>query len=87
MRVLYKDDGTIYKVLKDSEVFFYDDTFGQALPFITVDEISPDNKAICIDLYKMQGRTDVNRLHKYYVLSGQIMERTGWQEDLAWITL
>ena len=49
MRVFYKPDGTIYKVLRERDVLAYSDPYGETLPFIEIDEI-PQNKALCLDL-------------------------------------
>lgn len=73
----------IVKVLYDDEVFKFDE--GTLAPFSTliIDELDPTNKAICLDLYRMQNRADVDGENKYHVnYLGQLIEKIGWQEHI-----
>ncbi len=87
MRIHYRPDGTIYKTMLDRDVFTYDDPYGLALPHVTVDEVDPANKALCIDLLRTPGRVDLNGLNRYYIdtITGDIMERAGWTEKVEGI--
>ena len=80
MRILYKTDGTVYKALLEKDIFLYEDPYGLTLSCLTIDEVDPLNKVLCIDLVRAVGRQDSNGLGKYYVASGALMEREGWEE-------
>lgn len=82
MKVLYNaTDGKIFYAVYDKDWFSFSHTTNIALTERTIDELDPLNKALCLDLYRMQGRVDVAGENKYHVDGmGQLVEKVGWQE-------
>lgn len=73
----------IVKVLYDDEVFKFDE--GTLSPFstLTVDELNPQNKTICLDLSRTCNKIDAAGEGKYHVNTlGQLIEKVGWQEKI-----
>lgn len=71
----------IVKALYDDEVFKFDE--GTLSPFntLTIDEVDPLNKALCLGLYRTQNRADVEGENKHHVnAQGQLIEKVGWEE-------
>jgi hypothetical protein len=86
MRIYYKPDGIIYKVLKAINIFFYDDVYGKALPFIDIeeDEFVSGRQSLCQDLLKTHTLIDANGENKYKIelKDGKFIpvEKPGWIE-------
>ena len=76
---VYHINTKIIQVNYDRDEFSWQNTTNNA-EVLEVDEITPNNKDICIELMRYQNRVDINGLGKYYVLAGDLYEREGWQE-------
>ncbi|MBI5469016.1 MAG: hypothetical protein HY891_07760 [Deltaproteobacteria bacterium] len=71
----------IVKVLYNDEVFKFDE--GTLSPFntLTIDEIDPANKILCLDLARTVNKTDNVGEGKYYVdATSALMEKASWTE-------
>lgn len=70
----------VVAAIYDTDLFKFDT--GTLSPFSTlsIDEVDPNNKAICLDLVRTANRTDEAGEGKYYVSNGQLMEKEGWTE-------
>lgn len=88
MRLYYTDDGGdgphgVITVVYDRDAFVSSVRIASAYSTMAIDEIDPDNKAICADLVAMSGREDVNGDGRYYVMieAGDpvLYERDGWE--------
>ena len=77
--IVYHINTKIIQVNYDRDEFSWQNTTNNA-EVLEVDEITPNNKDICIELMRYQNRVDINGLGKYYVLAGDLYEREGWQE-------
>ena len=81
IKLLYNDkDGHIYYAVPDNEYFYFTHTTNVPLSIFEIDEIGPDNKAVCIDLRRTVGKVDENGDLKYIVSDGILMEKEGWTE-------
>lgn len=89
MKILYDNtNGKIYYSVYDTDWFKFSHSTNIPLTEFTVDEINPDNKAICQDLrkYGNQHRLDINGNPKYYMHDNlgvwELHEKTDWQEHI-----
>ncbi len=85
MRVLFNpDDGEVFYTVPDRDWFMFDHKTNIPLAEFLVDELLPDNKGICLDLYKVQGRKDASGQGKYFLTQGangwELHQRDGWEE-------
>lgn len=81
MKLLYNAvNGEIFYIIPDRDAFMFRHTTTIPLSEFEIDEVSPDNQNPCHDLYKMQGKRDINGLGKYYIQGGELYERDGWEE-------
>jgi len=84
---LYFDEGTgiIHYAINDRDLFNFNPPAG--LTEFSIDEIAPDNKAICIDILKNYRKHDSNGLSKFYMQSDggiwNLYERDGWTEEVG----
>lgn len=82
MKILYPKDGEIFYAVYDADWFRFTHSTNVPLSILSIAEIDPVNKGICIDLVRTCGRVDVNGRGKYYVSDGVLYEREGWQEHV-----
>jgi len=69
----------IVKVLYDDEVFKFDEGTLAPHGILTIAELDPVNKPLCLDLKRTEGKVDSVGENKYYVnANGQLMEKAGW---------
>lgn len=65
----------------DRDDFSWKNTINIPYTILSIDEIAPENKDICIDVVNKQGRLDQSGEGKYFInSSGQLCENEGWQE-------
>jgi hypothetical protein len=76
----------IYYAVYDNDWFKFSHTTNIPLDIMEIDEIAPDNKAICQDLVKTRGKTDKSGESKYHIEIENnepvIYEKEGWVEYL-----
>lgn len=85
--ILYYDDtnGKIYYAIYEKDVFAFEHTTNITLSEFEVDEVDPTNKSLCIDLHRLGSsllHVDSNGDGKYYIDTGELYERDGWEEYL-----
>jgi hypothetical protein len=81
MKVLYREsDGRIFYCVYDADWFKFAHSTNIELATLEIDEVDPDNKAICRDLATTQSKRDINGNPKYYISEGDIYERENWEE-------
>lgn len=85
MKIFFNNqDGRIFYAVYDRDWFAFSHTTNIPLAEFEVDEVDPDNKAVCIDLVRTRGKVDINRDGKYYMLDNagtwELHERDGWEE-------
>jgi hypothetical protein len=65
----------------DADLFRFDEGTLSAFDTLEIDEVDPDNKALCLDLARTVNRADEAGEPNYHVNgSGELMEKEGWQE-------
>jgi len=64
----------------DSDVFKFQNTIQVPWSTLEIDEIDPDNKAICRDLVIYGYEKDAYGLNKYYIENGELHVRENWQQ-------
>ena len=75
------DKHTIYHAVYDRDWFSFSHSVNIPLLELTIDEVDPDNKAVCQDIVRRIKQTDVDGEHKYYIDDqGQLCENVGWGE-------
>ena len=83
MKILYNNEtGRIYYTVYDTDWFKFSHTTNIPLTEFEIDEILPDNQAICLDLFKMWKKADINGDEKYYIENGELHQRDNWEEYL-----
>lgn len=81
MKVYYSDVGRdVFKALYDVEAYMWIDKIAAPHSMLEIDEVDPDNKALCADIYAYQGYVDNDGQSKYYVDGGELYERDGWEK-------
>ena len=81
MELLYnQNDGEIFYTVYDVDLFRFTHTTNIPLSEFQIDEVDPENKDICLDLFRTQMKRDINGLGKYYIESGELHSRDGWVE-------
>jgi len=86
MKIVYLQNGKITTCVYDRDWFMFDNQ-GAVTSTLEIDEIDPDNKALCLDLVRTQGKVDESGDPKYMVTEGELMEKEGWVEVVADIGL
>jgi len=78
---IYHINGKIIQVNYGAEDFKWDNT-SNGTSVYSIDELDPANRSICADVYRSQGKIDINGLGKYYIdtAAGNLVERAGWAE-------
>ena len=85
MKLFYNTaTGNIIQALKNQDVFWQEDSINVAYSILEIDELSPDNKALCIDIIKTQGKRNSEGEPKYFVSSGELYETDNWEEEDIW---
>ena len=77
MRLYYQPDGKLDRVFWEAELF------ANPLPPLThldIDEVDPENKALCVDLKYHHQRRDEDGQEKYFIENEQLVENIGWEE-------
>ena len=85
MKILYDaTDGKIHHAVPDKDWFYFKHSTNIPLTDMVIDELAPNNQAICQDLHKMVYKVDAEGLGKYYIdtATGDIMEREAWVEKV-----
>ncbi len=78
MKIYYIGD-KIVQVNWDKDDFSWDNRSAGA-KVLTIDEINPDNKAVCIAIKQAAGKINEAGLPKYFVSGDDLYERKGWTE-------
>jgi len=72
----------IFYAVPDNELFYFKHTTNIPLSEKVVDELAPDNQAICIELRRTLNKVDSEGDNKYYIdVDGDIIEKEGWIQD------
>ena len=81
MKLFYNSDKIYYSVT-DKDVFFFTHSTNLPLTELEIDEIDPENKAICLDLIRYGNTQTVNEAGetKYYIENGELNVRDNWIE-------
>lgn len=83
MKILYNvADGKIIYAIPDKDYFFFTHSTNISLTEFTVDELAPDNRALCIDLKNTVGKVDTALEPKYIVMDDVLQEKEGWSEGV-----
>lgn len=81
MKIFYYTlTGEIIQAVKSQDIFWQEDSIQFAYDILEIDELSPENKNLCIDIVKTQGKVNSEGLHKYYIVAGDLYERDSWEE-------
>lgn len=92
MKVYYANEQVngkhnIIRVVLDSAAFLMEVNIGYPCSMMTIDEIVPDNKAICRSLVTDLRKVDVEGESRYYILlEGEdpvLHEKDGWEEVVS----
>lgn len=79
MFIYYDSNGKIiYTVLNNSLIQFIK-TSNIPLSTLEIDE-TKENRSVINDVLKTSGKVDINGDGKYYIDTGELYERDGWQE-------
>lgn len=83
MKILYNaTDGKIFYAVYDRDLFAFSHTTNIPLTEMTIDEIDPVNKPLCLDLYRTQNKTDAEGENRFRVDgAGQLTEKADWKEE------
>ena len=91
MRLIYTTDALstgqrpVMNAVADSDWFYFTHTIQVPISTIEIDELDPDNKALCIDLKGTQGRYDAQGRTKYHIVDGELHVNDDWQEAEPWL--
>jgi hypothetical protein len=82
MRLLYDNDGNIWRSVYDDYWFRFRHSIHIPLSEYYIEEINPENQDLCFDLAEFGNRSkvDENGLNKYYIDNGELHVRDGWEE-------
>ncbi len=81
MKLYYNsENGEVLYAVYDKDLFNFIPKTNLSLLELDIDEIIPNNKTICIDLTKTQWRFNEVGQRKYYIQSGDLYSRDGWEE-------
>ena len=80
MKLLYAETGEIMSAVYDSDWFKFKHSINIPISEFQIDEVAPDNKEICFDLSRTVHKKNAEGLGKYYIESGELHSRDGWQE-------
>ncbi len=79
MRIFYTLAGRIATTVKSDQLNNYDTTvLTNPNLFIDIDEFI--NLVLINDIIRLEGKTDINGLEKYYIQAGELYSRDGWIE-------
>lgn len=71
----------IVAAVYEKDVFSFDESILSGHAIYQIDEIAPDNRALCLDLTQSVNKIDINGEGKYYVLNGpELHDVDGWVE-------
>jgi hypothetical protein len=83
MKLYYSTtEGSVYYAVYDNDIFRFTHTTNIPLSTFDIDEVSPDNKALCLDLKRTEWKFDINGKRKYFVSAGVLNSRDNWAEYL-----
>lgn len=81
MKLYYNPtDGEVFYAVYVRDLFSFSHTTNIPLSEYDIDEVNPDNKALCLDLKRTEWKFDIDGQRKYYIQAGQLNSRDGWQE-------
>lgn len=85
MRVLFDSTtGKIYYPVPDRDWFMFHHSTNIPLTEFEIEEILPNNQGACIDMVKVQGKTDAAGDAKYYMFNNagtwELHIKDGWEE-------
>ena len=73
------ETGDVYYAVYDSDIFGFRHTTNIPLFEFHIDEISPDNEAICIDIKRNEHAVSIDGRRKYQVIDGGLESVDGWE--------
>lgn len=80
MKLLYDvDSGDVYYAVYDRDTFGHTHTTTPPLYEFHIDEISPDNEGICIDLKRNAHAVSLEGRRKYQVINNELHSLDGWE--------
>ena len=87
MKIYYKNQEytegkkKILAVNYDRDDFSWNNTINIPYSVLTIDEVDPQNKEICIDLARTSHKADEFGEGKYFIdTNGDLAENEGWEE-------
>lgn len=87
MKILYNQtDGRIFYSVYNTDYFKFTHTTNIPLTILEIDEIDPNNKAVCLDLAKYGNawKNDIDGNGKYYMQNDSgvwnLYSRDNWEE-------
>jgi hypothetical protein len=85
MKILFNsNNGKIFYPIYDKDIFSFAHTTKIPLTEFIIDEVAPDNKDICADLFKYTNKIDIDGDDKYYMLDNagtwELHDKDGWEE-------
>lgn len=76
---IYHIGGKIIQANYDADDFKWVNTSNGAAVY-QIDELDPNNRSICADIQRSVNKLDELGRGKYYIETGNLMEREGWVE-------
>lgn len=73
------DNGDVYYAIYDRDIFGHTHTTNIPLFEFHIDEISPDNEGICIDLKRNEHAVSIEGRRKYQVINNELYSLDGWE--------
>lgn len=73
------ENGDVYYTVYERDLFGFNHTTNISLFEFNIDEISPDNEAICIDLKRNEHAVSNECRRKYQVIDGELATLDGWE--------
>lgn len=81
MKLIYLTTGRIIAAVYNKDWFMFDNQGASTGTFV-IDEIDPDNKFVCLDIVRSQGKEDEDGDPKYMVTEGELVEKENWVEKV-----
>lgn len=79
MKLYYRtSNGDVFYAVLDKDLFGFVHNTNVPLSTLEVDEVSPNNQTLYLDLRKTQLRVNAAGRSKYYISAGQIFQRENW---------
>lgn len=73
------ENGDVYYAVYDRDAYGFNHTTHLPLFEFNIDEISPDNENICIDLKRSEHAVSMGGRRKYQVINGGLESLDGWE--------